>query len=294
MPSDDVSPIRAAEDFPHWSFSTIDVAYHAESCSVWMSYKANGPPFYSLQTLLDIATMRDSLRALFASPHIKDRPVHYFVMASHKPGVFNLGGDLVTFAQAIKTHDQKTLHRYAHLCVELVHGLTTAYDLPMVMLAVVGGRALGGGLEAALGMDFLIADEGAMLGMPEVSFNTFPGMGAVSLLTRRLGAAQAEAFIASGKVHSGAEMGALGVVDVVAPAGSVNETARGWMMEGGEARYDRRLALAGARRKLFPISKAELISITDVWVECCLAVTPMDVRLMERLAAAQSRFSTDP
>jgi DSF synthase len=290
MPS--APPYRAldAADFPRWTFATLDFDYDPTTRSVWMSYKADGAPFYSLQTLTEIAQVRDGLQALFASPLIETYPVAYFIMASNKPGVFNLGGDLATFATSIKAGDDATLRHYAHLCVELVHGLVTAYGLPMVTVAVVGGRALGGGLEAALAMDFLVADETATLGTPEASFNTFPGMGAVSLLTRRLGAARAEKFIISGDLYTGAEMGVAGVVDIVAPAGRSRQAALDWMNEGGAARHARRLALAAARRKVFPLSKAELITITDVWVSCCMTVSDHDVRHMERLAAAQARL----
>ncbi len=241
-------------------------------------------PFYSLQTLIDMAAVRESLRALFASTRIADYPIHYFVMASNKPGVFNLGGDLATFARSIKADDEDTLRRYAHLCIDVVHGLATAFGLPVVTVSVIAGQALGGGMESALALDFLIADETAKIGVPEVAFNTFPGMGAVSLLTRRLGAARAEELIASGKVHSGVEMGAIDVVDLVAPAAPARrQAARSWMLDGGEAHYQRRLALAKARRKLFPVQEAELMAITDLWVDCCLAITPHDIRHMERL-----------
>ena len=58
---------------------------------------------------------------------------------------------------------------------------------------------MGGGLEAALAEDFLIAEKRAKMGVPEVAFNTFPGMGAASTLTRRMGAAWAEEVMTSGK-----------------------------------------------------------------------------------------------
>lgn len=268
----------------------LDVDYDPDTRSVWMSYKADGPPFYSLQTLIDMGSVRESLRGLFGSPYIKDYPVRYFVMASNKPGVFNLGGDLATFAKSIKANDEATLRYYAHLCIDVVHGLATAFGLPVVTLSVIAGQALGGGLEAALALDFLIAEETAKVGAPESAFNTFPGMGAVSLLTRRLGAARAEEMIASGKVYSGVEMGAMNVVDVVTPDGKSRETATAWMLDGGQAHYERRLALAEARRKLFPVPESELMAITNLWVDCCLTVTPHDIRHMERLAAAQERM----
>ena len=280
---------RSAADFPNWSFETVEVEYDRASHSVWMHYKESAPPFYSMQTLADMASVRESIRALFLGPEIEAFPIRYFVMASRKPGVFKLGGDLAMFADSIRGNEREELRVYAHACIDVVHGLFTAFNLPIVTLAAITGQALGGGLEAALAEDYVLADEGARIGVPEVAFNTFPGMGAISLLTRRLGSADAEEIISSGRVYDGREMYDLGVVDILAPDGKARETAIDWMMEGGAERHERRLKIASMRRRFFPISYEELIKITDLWVDCSIGVTSHDIRHMERLAAAQKR-----
>ena len=63
------------------------------------------------------------------------------------------------------------------------------------------------------------------------------------------------------------------------------------MSEGGEARFQRRLALTQARRRFFPVSRRELLDITDLWVSCCLNLTQADLRHMDRLVGAQRRMS---
>ena len=293
MPLDFSYRPREPSDFPNWSFPTIDFEYDPRSQSVWMYYKSDGPPFYSLQTLRDMADLRESLKGLFASGLTKTYPVRYFAMASRKAGVFNLGGDLAMFAQSIREQDHDNLSFYAHACIDVVHGLATAFDLPIVTISVITGQALGGGLEAALAEDYVLAEENAKIGVPEVAFNTFPGMGAVSLLSRRLGTARAEDIIASGKIYSGQQMFDLGVVDVLAPAGEAQFATLHWMMDGGEERFERRRAIAAARRRFFPITREELERITDIWVNCSCDVTPHDIRHMERLAAAQRKLSAN-
>jgi DSF synthase len=284
---------RMPEDFPNWTFPTLDVEYDAESQALWMFYKADSTPYFSLDTLQDVGDVRASVRSLFASDRIAAHPIRYFLMASKKPNVFNLGGDLTMFAQSIRDGNRDKLRLYARTCVDLVYSLSMAFDLPMVTLSVIAGQALGGGFEGALAEDFVVAEEDARIGVPEVSFNTFPGMGAMTLLSRRLGSAGAETLIASGKVHSGRHMYDLGVIDIIAPNGQAHETAQAWMREGGERLFDRRLAMAGARRRFFPVAASELEAITDLWVECSCSVTPHDVRHMERLASAQKRLN-DP
>lgn len=283
--------VRSACDFPSWSFETLEVEYDSDTASVWIHYKESAPPYYSMQSLIDIASVRESVRAMFESGEVERHPIRYFVMASRKPGVFKLGGDLAMFADSIRDQQRETLRDYAYACIDLVHGLYAAFDLPIITLAVVAGQALGGGLEGALACDYVLADETAMLGVPEVGFNTFPGMGAVSLLSRRLGNAGAEDMISSGRSYSGREAYELGVIDLIAKQGEARAAALAWMTERGQE-HDRRRKITAMRRRLFPVYYEDLKRITDLWVECSCDVTPQDIRHMERLASVQKRRFT--
>jgi DSF synthase len=115
-------------------------------------------------------------------------------------------------------------------------------------------------------------------------------MGAVSLLSRRLGNAAAEEVISSGKSFSGREAYDMGLVDLVSNAGEARTAALDWMAEGGEERFERRRRIAGLRRHVFPVSREELLRITDVWVDCSCDVSSRDLRHMQKLAAAQRRI----
>ena len=285
-------PAKDPEEFPNWTFTYLDIQYDRDSQAVWMIYKETAPLHFPIEMFQEIVAVRESLRRLFASGLTAKFPIRYFVVASDRPGVFALGGDLATFAASIRRRDHAELNAHATICVDIMYGLATAFDLPIVTLSAVHGQCLGGGFEGALVTDFLIAEENAKLGLPEIAFNTFPGMGAVTLLTRRVGSALATQIISSGAVYSGAEMRELDVVDVVAPPGAVRETAREWMQENGDERWRRRRALTSARRLCFPVERGELTLIVQQWVDCCLSVTESDLRHMERLAAAQRRLSS--
>ena len=280
---------RMPSEFPHWRFATLDFEYEPESRSAWMIFKAEGEPCFTLQTLVDIADVGHSLRDFFAADGIRHYPIDYVVLASNKPGVFNLGGDLSLFAQAIRDARREVLRAYAYACIDVVYAAAVAYDLPVVTVAVIAGQALGGGLEAALAHDYLFADESAVLGVPEVAFNTFPGMGAITMLTRRIGSARTEKVIMSGKAYSARQMLDIGVVDRIAPEGRARDAALSWMREGGPEQRARRLAITAARRRCFPVTKGELIRIVDVWTDCSCDITPRDLRHMDRLVAAQRR-----
>ncbi len=97
--------------------------------------------------------------------------------------------------------------------------------LPVPVIAVVEGFALGGGLELALSCDLIIAGEGAVVGLPEVSVGVIPGGGGTQLLTRRVGWSRAASMIFPARRVRAAAAAELGVLDGVVPAGSARERA---------------------------------------------------------------------
>ena len=279
---------RDSADFPNWKYPTLEVEFDAASHSFWMYYKADTPPCYTLQTINDIIDVRESLRALFRDLGPQRFPVRYFIMASKRDGVFNLGGDLATFAESLRKSDRSAFRRYGHAAIDGLYGLLQGFDLPIVTLALIQGDALGGGLEAALAEDFLVAERRAKMGVPEVAFNTFPGMGAASTMTRRMGAAWAEEVMTSGKIFPAEDLYNQGLIDVLAENGEGVSRLLKWI-DGGEKRFSDLRAIAQNRRTTMPISYEELIAVNDQWGECCYLVEPADVRHMERLVAAQKR-----
>ena len=92
-------------------------------------------------------------------------------------------------------------------------------DLPIMTVALVQGDAIGGGFEAMLTNDLVIAERGAKFGLPEILFNLFPGMGAHSFLKRRVGDRLARLLIEDGKTRSADELQELGLVDIVCEPG---------------------------------------------------------------------------
>lgn len=284
---------RAAKDpkeFPDWRFETLDIEHDPSTASIWMNYRADAPQCYTLSMLVELLQLRDSLRALQQSGRTKEFPFRYLVMAAKRPGVFSLGGDLATFAAAIRGQDLSTLLTYAHACVDLVYSYSQSLDLPIVTLCAVHGQCLGGAMEAALAFDFIIAEEDAVFGLPEVAFNTFPGMGAVTMLTRRVGSALTERIIMSGQTYTGREMFELDVIDHATPPGEARAAAIEWMQDDGDRKWRRRRALAEARRRSRPVTHDELIRITELWAECSARIEDRDLRHMERLVRAQRRL----
>jgi enoyl-CoA hydratase/carnithine racemase len=97
--------------------------------------------------------------------------------------------------------------------------------LPQPTVAAVHGFALGGGCELALSCDLMVADETAVLGLPEVTIGLVPGGGGTQLALRRLGPGRAADVVLTGRRIAAGEANELGLIDRLVPAGSAHEAA---------------------------------------------------------------------
>lgn len=97
--------------------------------------------------------------------------------------------------------------------------------LPQVVLAELGGPALGGGLELALACDLRFAADEAKLGLPEAKLGLIPGGGGSQRLTWLCGKGVAARLILSGEVVSGQEALKLGLVQWSVPRERLAEEA---------------------------------------------------------------------
>jgi DSF synthase len=210
------------------------------------------------------------------------------VQTSRGAGVHNLGGDLELFADCIRRQDRETLRSYAHTCCQIMWNCYSALGHPFTTITLVRGDALGGGFESVLSFGVVIAERRARFGLPEILFNLFPGMGAYSLLSRRVGAVKAEEMILSGKIYTAEELHTLGLVDVLAEDGEGETAVRDYIARN--LKRQRTLhAVHQARRRVSGLTLAELTDITDSWVELAMTMDDSSLRRMEKLRAAQSR-----
>jgi enoyl-CoA hydratase/carnithine racemase len=97
--------------------------------------------------------------------------------------------------------------------------------LPLPTIAAIAGWCLGGGLELALACDFRVAEEDAVLGLPEVGIGILPSSGGTHRLVRLVGAARAKELVLLRDRVTAAEAAALGVVTEVVPPGGALERA---------------------------------------------------------------------
>jgi DSF synthase len=272
--------------------SQYETEFEPASATLWGYFNPKDmPPCFSLRLLRDIAEHEESFfanrgRVVLGAERFE---VSHYVVGSRSPGVFNMGGDLALFAMLIKTQDRAALANYARLCIDNVYRRVANYGRPTITtISLVQGDALGGGFESALASDVIVAEESAQMGLPEILFNLFPGMGACSLLARRIGVRAAEELILSGKILTASELHRMGVVDVVATDGQGENAVRNWIARNAKRRNGLQAVLR-ARQFIHPVTREELDGIVGLWLDAAMRLGERDLRMMNRLVRAQVR-----
>ena len=263
--------------------------FDKDTHALWSRWAPEPRPCFNPALLADIRAYYDFLAA--TGGHIdcygEEHPIEYMVLASATQGVFNLGGDLDLFKQLIDTRDRQGLLRYGRACIDVLYRNYIGHNLPLTTISLVQGECLGGGFEAALSSDVLIAEKSARFGFPEIIFNMFPGMGAYSFLERRIGQRGAEELITSGKIYSAEEMAAQGVVDLVAENGNGEAEVAALIRRRSRSRIGF-AALAQVRRRVQRVEFSELLDVVQIWVDSALRLNSRDLKLMQRLVSRQN------
>lgn len=268
-------------------FQEIQVRFDPADAVLWCFMNQRGRPSYTYSLGAEIQQVQDWIAGNYGRSSHDDR-LKFFVCGSRTPGIYNLGGDLRYFASCIRTGDLEAMRHYAETCVRMQFANSTAFGAPIITMALVQGDALGGGFEHALAFDLIVAERSARLGLPEIIFNLFPGMGAYSFLARRVGRLAAEQMILSGRIYTAEELHGLGIVDLLVDDGE-GEAAVVAYIRANSRRFAAERALYRARRAAQPVTLEELLGITHIWAETAMQLTEADVRKMERLADAQER-----
>jgi methylglutaconyl-CoA hydratase len=154
-----------------------------------------------------LAEFREALVGLRSDPAVRVVVLHSLV-----PGVFCAGADLK------ERRDLSPAETVAF--VDGIGGtFTELEDLPVPVIAVLEGAAMGGGLELALAADLRVAGADASLGMVETALAIIPGAGGTLRLPRLIGGARAKELIFTARRINAATAEHLGLVERLVPAG---------------------------------------------------------------------------
>uniref|UniRef100_A0A0N4ZEH5 Methylglutaconyl-CoA hydratase, mitochondrial n=1 Tax=Parastrongyloides trichosuri TaxID=131310 RepID=A0A0N4ZEH5_PARTI len=135
-----------------------------------------------------------------------DKDARVVILKSEVPGAFCTGADL----KERKTMAPEEVPKF----VDSLRQMTVKFSsLPIPVIAVVDGYALGGGLEVALSCDVRIASEKAKMGLIETKLAIIPGAGGTQRLTRIVGPSKAKELIFTAKMIDGKEGEKIGLVN---------------------------------------------------------------------------------
>lgn len=133
---------------------------------------------------------------------------------------FCSGGDLNMAKQVLNPTDGERMSRF------MQNILNRLYQLPLITVALIEGRALGGGAEVACACDFRSMSASAAIGFVQTKLSVSPGWGAGARLVEILGRTKALQVLASGIVLATKDALKIGLADVAVPDGqfAVEET----------------------------------------------------------------------
>src|SRR5262249_11812536 len=202
--------------------------FEPELGAMWLRWTPRPRPCFNLALLAACNDYCDFLKSRNGMiEHAgESHPVESSILCSDVPGIFNLGGDLDLFSSLIESRNRHGLMQYGMACVQVVYRNLACYDLPLITVSLVQGECLGGGFEAALSSQIVIAERSARFGFPEIMFNLFPGMGAVSFLLRRSNQRVADELTTSGKIYTAEEMLQKGLIDLLVEDGEGPDAVR--------------------------------------------------------------------
>jgi enoyl-CoA hydratase/carnithine racemase len=138
--------------------------------------------------------------------------------------VFSAGADLAEIATRFSAPDK--MDAAAKVTRPFQELFQRICDLPQVSLAEIGGAAMGGGYEMALGCDLRIAANEAKIGLPEPGLGLLPGGGGTQRLTWLAGPAVAARIILAADIVDGKTARDLGMVQWAVPRAELEGEAR--------------------------------------------------------------------
>lgn len=152
-----------------------------------------------------------------------DDAVRAVVMTGAGGRSFGAGSDITEFGDLIAGGD--VVERKMAFENETFSLLAS---LPQPTVAAVKGATLGGGLELALACDLILAEEGAVVGFPEIKLGLFPASGGPVRAARRIGEGRVREMLYFGDPVPVEVAERWGLVNAVVPAGTVDDRAVAW------------------------------------------------------------------
>src|SRR3990172_7516287 len=147
-----------------------------------------------------------------------DRNVYALVITGQGEKFFSAGADVNLFADG----NADVARQMADLFGQAFEALA---QFRGISIAAINGYAMGGGLECALACDMRIAEEQAVMALPEASIGLLPCGGGTQNLPWVVGEAWAKRIICCGERVTAEQALKIGLVEEVVPKGRAKNAA---------------------------------------------------------------------
>ena len=158
--------------------TSVSLETRGEIARISLNPPRNKPPTLDQSSLQELDTILEEI--MRKAPEIR-----VVILESRSERFFCAGANL----DVLKTLTAKNFGEW----LELGHRVFALLEnLPVQVVAKVGGYALGGGLELAMAADVIVAGESARLGLTEARLGFVPGWGGIFRLAERVGRSRAK------------------------------------------------------------------------------------------------------
>ncbi|GLR14328.1 enoyl-CoA hydratase [Chitinimonas prasina] len=147
-----------------------------------------------------------------------DREIYALVLTGNGPKFFSAGADLNVFAGGDKARARQMITFFGK-------AFETLAQFRGVSIAAINGYAMGGGLEAALACDIRIAEEHAVMALPEAAVGLLPGGLGTQHLPWLVGEGWAKRMILCGERLDAQTALRIGLVEEVVASGESRQKA---------------------------------------------------------------------
>jgi enoyl-CoA hydratase len=176
----------------------------------------NRPDKYNAMTVEMGLALRDATVEVSADPQTR------VVVLRGAGKAFSAGGDFSVLEQSSKRDPEDN----RRMMLEFYSVFLSLMNVPVPVVAVIHGAAVGAGLCIALTADVRLAAAEAKLGANFVRVGLHPGMGCTALLPHVVGPARAAELLLTGALVSGDEAARIGLVSRALPREGLEAAAQ--------------------------------------------------------------------
>lgn len=257
--------------------TTLALSFSESVATITLQAPEGKPP------TLDHSVM-DAMESALAEIESRSPSLAAVLLRSASPRFFCAGANL----NVMETISAQTISAWVRRGHVLMNRLEA---LPLPVLAIVQGYAMGGGLELAMACDLIYASKDARFGQSEAKLGLVTGWGGCYRLSRRVGLARAKELAFTGRIFDGVEAQAMGLTTWCGPVDQLESAVKTFV---DAVTANSRTALRETKAILATCDTTTIEENADVEAtasERCLMEGDAPVRLRDFFAARRSRIS---